>query len=66
MDFRVGGKEVNRGGPKGGPVHTFNAIYQDIVPEQRIVYSYGGAPGSAGRRRNFARNIMVRKEDHHD
>jgi uncharacterized protein YndB with AHSA1/START domain len=40
MDFRVGGKEVNRGGPKGGPVHTFNAIYQDIVPEWRIVYSY--------------------------
>lgn len=40
MDFRVGGKEINRGGPKGGPVHSFNAIYQDIVPEERIVYSY--------------------------
>ena len=40
MDFRVGGKEVNAGGPKGGPVHTFNAIYQDIVPNERIVYSY--------------------------
>jgi len=40
MDFRVGGKEINQGGPKGGPVHTFNAIYQDIIPEQRIVYTY--------------------------
>ncbi|UVK42166.1 SRPBCC family protein [Mesorhizobium sp. AR07] len=40
MDFRVGGKEVNAGGPKDGPVHVYNAIYQDIVPDQRIVYSY--------------------------
>lgn len=40
MDFRVGGREVSRAGPKGGPVHTFNAVYQDIVPDQRIVFSY--------------------------
>ena len=40
MDFRVGGRESSSGGPKGGPVHTFNAIYQDIVPDQRLVYSY--------------------------
>jgi uncharacterized protein YndB with AHSA1/START domain len=40
MDFRVGGKEVNAGGPKDGPVHVYNATYQDIVPDQRIVYSY--------------------------
>jgi uncharacterized protein YndB with AHSA1/START domain len=40
MDFRVGGREVNSGGPKGGPVHTFNAIYQDIIPNERIIYSY--------------------------
>ncbi|PZV38379.1 SRPBCC family protein [Mesorhizobium kowhaii] len=40
MDFRVGGKEVNAGGPKDGPIHVFNAVYQDIVPDQRIVYSY--------------------------
>ena len=24
----------------GGPVHTYDAIYQDIVADQRIVYSY--------------------------
>ena len=40
MDFRVGGKEVNAGGPKDGPTHVYTATYQDIVPDQRIVYSY--------------------------
>jgi len=40
MDFRVGGKEFNRAGPPGGPVHHFDAVYQDIVPNERIVYSY--------------------------
>jgi uncharacterized protein YndB with AHSA1/START domain len=40
FDFRVGGRETSSGGPKGGPVHSFNAIYHDIVPNERIVYSY--------------------------
>jgi len=40
LDFRVGGHEVNRGGPPGGPVFTYDAEYRDIVPEQRIVYTY--------------------------
>ena len=40
MDFRVGGREVNKGGPKGGPVHSMEARYYDIVPDQRIVYAY--------------------------
>jgi uncharacterized protein YndB with AHSA1/START domain len=40
LDFRVGGREHLSGGPKGGPVHVFDALYQDIVPDQRIVYSY--------------------------
>jgi uncharacterized protein YndB with AHSA1/START domain len=40
FDFRVGGRERNSGGPKGGPIHRFECIYQDIVPNQRIVYSY--------------------------
>jgi uncharacterized protein YndB with AHSA1/START domain len=39
LDFRVGGREVNRGGPEGGPVMTFESFYRDIVPGQRIVYS---------------------------
>lgn len=40
LDFRVGGREINRAGPPGGPVHTFEAIYQDIVPGERIVFTY--------------------------
>ena len=40
LDFRVGGTEVNRGGPPGGPVYTYVATYQDIVEDQRIVYDY--------------------------
>ena len=40
MDFRVGGREHNSGGRKGGPIHSFNAIYQDIVENQRIIYAY--------------------------
>jgi len=40
MDFRVGGKEHLSGGPKGKPPHIFDAIYMDIVPNERIVYTY--------------------------
>ena len=40
MDFRVGGRETSVGGPKGGPVISFRALYQDIVPDQRIIYTY--------------------------
>lgn len=40
LDFRVGGREIWRGGPKGGAEHRNDTLYQDIVPEQRIVYTY--------------------------
>jgi uncharacterized protein YndB with AHSA1/START domain len=40
LDFRVGGREVSSGGPVGGPVHTYRAIYWDIVAPERIVYTY--------------------------
>ncbi len=40
MDFRVGGKEFSYGGPPGGQLHRFDAVYQDIVPDERIVYTY--------------------------
>jgi uncharacterized protein YndB with AHSA1/START domain len=40
LDFRVGGREVNRGEPPGGPVYTYESEFRDIVPEQRIVYTY--------------------------
>ena len=41
MDFRVGGRETSRGGPPGGPVHAFDCHFNDIVPDERIVYAYG-------------------------
>jgi len=37
LDFQVGGREVNRGGPPGGPVYTYSAQFRDIVVDQRIV-----------------------------
>ena len=40
MDFRIGGIETSVGGPPGGAVHKFRAVYQDIVPNERIIYSY--------------------------
>jgi uncharacterized protein YndB with AHSA1/START domain len=40
LDFRVGGRETNRSGPPEGPIHSFDALYHDIVPDERIVYSY--------------------------
>lgn len=40
LDFRIGGRESNRGGPKGGTVHAYDARYYDIVENERIVYAY--------------------------
>lgn len=40
MDVRVGGTERVKGRWEGGVVSCFDAIYHDIVPLQRLVYSY--------------------------
>ena len=40
IDFRVGGREVSRGGPPDGPSFTYDATYRDIVPGERLVYAY--------------------------
>jgi uncharacterized protein YndB with AHSA1/START domain len=40
MDFRVGGQEIVSGSFADGPTSTFNCYYEDIVPNERIVYSY--------------------------
>jgi uncharacterized protein YndB with AHSA1/START domain len=39
LDFRVDGREKSRG-TLDGTVYTFSARYQDIVPDERIVYAY--------------------------
>jgi uncharacterized protein YndB with AHSA1/START domain len=40
LDFRVGGHEINSGGPPGGPHYTYDSDYREIIPEQRIIYTY--------------------------
>ena len=40
LDFRIGGRERNRGTAPDGSAYTYEAIYQDIVPARRIVYTY--------------------------
>jgi len=40
MDVRTGGTERLKGRWEGGVVSTFDAIYHDVVPQQRLVYSY--------------------------
>jgi uncharacterized protein YndB with AHSA1/START domain len=40
MDFRIGGEEHLRVPTTGGGVYTYIATYQDIVPGERIVYTY--------------------------
>ena len=40
FDFRVGGREYAEGkGPDGGS-YSFDVLYRDIVPDNRIVYTY--------------------------
>ena len=40
FDFRVGGTEVLAGTMPEGWTHRFEATYQDIVADERIVYTY--------------------------
>jgi uncharacterized protein YndB with AHSA1/START domain len=40
LDFRVGGRETLSGGPASGPVHRYDALYWDIVSNERIVSTY--------------------------
>jgi uncharacterized protein YndB with AHSA1/START domain len=40
MDVRVGGSERVKGRWEGGVVSTFDAIYHDVIPNERLVYTY--------------------------
>jgi uncharacterized protein YndB with AHSA1/START domain len=40
MDVRVGGTERLKGRWEGGVVSTFEATYHDMIPNERLVYSY--------------------------
>jgi uncharacterized protein YndB with AHSA1/START domain len=40
FDFRPGGREKLKGKWPEGKVSDFDCIYQDIIPNERIVYTY--------------------------
>lgn len=40
FDFRVGGRERVVGKLENGALTDFDAVYRDIVPDERIVYAY--------------------------
>jgi uncharacterized protein YndB with AHSA1/START domain len=40
LDFRVGGRERSHGPAPDGRQYSYEAHYHDIVPAERIVYSY--------------------------
>ena len=40
MDVRPGGRERLKGRWKSGMVSTFDAVYFDVVPNERLVYTY--------------------------
>ena len=40
MDVRVNGSERLKGRWQGGLVSTFDAVYHDVIPNERLVYAY--------------------------
>lgn len=40
FEFRVGGREYSSGELPDGAVMVFDAMYQEIVPRERVVYTY--------------------------
>lgn len=46
FDFRIGGHE-RFGNTYQGVTYTYDALYYDIVPDQRLVYSYEMYAGAA-------------------
>jgi uncharacterized protein YndB with AHSA1/START domain len=40
LQVRVGGREVLKGILADGPVTLFEAVYHDVIPDQRLIYTY--------------------------
>jgi uncharacterized protein YndB with AHSA1/START domain len=40
FEFKVGGREYNSGSGPDGKSYSFDVRYQDIVPDNRIIYTY--------------------------
>ncbi|GGD82587.1 SRPBCC family protein [Paenibacillus nasutitermitis] len=47
FDFTVGGREIHRGGSPGGEIYTYEALFQEIAADERIVYTYSMDQGDA-------------------
>jgi len=62
LDFRVGGREHVSGGEPGKPPHVFDAIYQDIVPNVRIIYGYGCTSVTSGSRSCLPQSSQGRRK----
>jgi uncharacterized protein YndB with AHSA1/START domain len=45
LDFRVGGREINRGHTADGVLHAYDARYEDIVQDARIVLAFSMSVG---------------------
>ncbi|MFD7639378.1 SRPBCC family protein [Kitasatospora sp. NPDC059795] len=46
LDFRVGGREINRARRADGPELVFESWYRDIVPDRQLVYTSTLSAGS--------------------
>jgi len=46
LDFRVGGSEVNRGHTADGELHAYDARYEDIVQDARIILAFSMTVGT--------------------
>jgi uncharacterized protein YndB with AHSA1/START domain len=40
LDFRIGGREHSYGGPPGGAINKYDAVYKDIVTDEHIVLAF--------------------------
>ena len=46
LDFRVGGREINRGRIADGEIHAYDARYEDIVPNERFILAFTMSVGA--------------------
>ncbi len=40
MDVRLGGRKRLKGRREGGVVSTFDAVYHDVIRNERLIYTY--------------------------
>ncbi|HEY1916369.1 MAG TPA: SRPBCC family protein [Streptosporangiaceae bacterium] len=64
FDFRVGGRErFANTMPPGGTTYRYDALYYDIVPDQRIIYCYEMYAGDARLSVSVATIDLVKEAD---